>query len=101
VPESAVNTLRLGFAPGSAVLPSDAADTLKQLAARRGQGVIAVTGYGDAASSDPGAQTAALSLALSRAQAVANALAGDGVPVSAVRVGAEAAGRGASARLIQ
>ena len=46
-------------------------------------------------SSDPDAQAAALSLGLSRAQAVANALVADGVPATAVRVGAEAGGRGA------
>ena len=55
---------------------------LKAFAARRGNGAIAVTGYGDATSSDPDAQSAALSLGLSRAQAMANALTGDGVPGS-------------------
>jgi outer membrane protein OmpA-like peptidoglycan-associated protein len=89
------------FVPGSATLPPGAADVLKGVASKRGQAVIAVTGFGDAASSDPDVQTAALSLGLSRAQVVANVLTADGVPATAVRVGAEAAGRGASVRLLQ
>ena len=44
---------------------------------------------------------AALVLGLARAQAVADALKQDGVPDNAVRVNAEASGRGASLRLIQ
>jgi len=95
------NATRIEFVTGSATLPAGAAAVLKDVAAKRGGATIAVTGYGDAASSDPSAQTAALSLALSRAQAVANVLTGDGVPQAAVRVGAEAAGRGASVRLVQ
>ena len=89
------------FLNGSAALPSTAADTLKQLAARRGSGVIAVTGYGDAAANDPDAQSKALTLGLSRAQAMAASLASAGVPSSAVQVTAEAIGRGGSARLVQ
>ena len=87
--------------PSSAALPPGATAVLKGVAAQRGKAVVAVTGYGDAATSDPDAQTAALSLGLSRAQAVANVLAADGVPPAAVRVGAEAGGRGASVRLVQ
>jgi outer membrane protein OmpA-like peptidoglycan-associated protein len=71
------------------------------LAARRGSGIIAVTGYGDASSNDPNAQSAALTLGLSRAQAMAAALASAGVPRSAVQVDAEAIGRGGAARLVQ
>jgi outer membrane protein OmpA-like peptidoglycan-associated protein len=89
------------FVNGSAELPSFAADTLKQLAGRRGNGVIAVTGYGDAASDDPDAQSAALALGLSRAKAMATALTRAGVPASAVQVDAEAIGRGGTARLVQ
>ena len=89
------------FVTGSADLPLPAADSLKQLAARRGSGVIAVTGYGDAASNDPDAQSAALTLGLSRAQAMAAALTAAGVPASAVQVDAEASGRGGTARLVQ
>jgi outer membrane protein OmpA-like peptidoglycan-associated protein len=95
------NAVTVEFVPGSAALPPGANDVLKGVAAKRGKALIAVTGYGDATSPDPDAQTAALSLGLSRAQAVANALAGDGVPPASVRVGAEAGGRGASVRLVQ
>ena len=63
--------------------------------------MIAVTGYGDAASDDPEAQSAALALGLSRAQAMAAALTSAGVPGSAVEVGAQAIGRGGTARLVQ
>ncbi|HVC63697.1 MAG TPA: hypothetical protein VND19_25435 [Acetobacteraceae bacterium] len=95
------NATTVEFVLGSAILPPGAADVLKGVVAKRGQAVIAVTGYGEAKSDDPDAQSAALSLGLSRAQAVANVLTGDGVPAAAVRVGAEAGGRGASLRLIQ
>jgi outer membrane protein OmpA-like peptidoglycan-associated protein len=95
------NAVSVTFVNGSAELPSAAADTLKQLAARRGSGAIAVTGYGDAASDDPDAQSAALSLGLSRAKAMAAALASAGVPASAVQVDAAAIGRGGTARLIR
>lgn len=89
------------FITGSAELQSLATDTLKQIAARRGNGVIAVTGYGDATSADPAAQSAALTLGLSRARAMAAALAADGVPASAIQVNAQAIGRGGTARLVR
>ncbi len=89
------------FVTGSAALPASAADTLKQLAGRRGGGIIAVTGFGDAASNDPDAQSAALALGLSRAKAMAAALTAAGVPASAVQVDAAAFGRGGTARLVQ
>jgi outer membrane protein OmpA-like peptidoglycan-associated protein len=95
------NTVNVTFADGAATLPRPAADTLKQLAERRGAGTIVVTGFGDAAANDPDAQSAALTLGLSRAQAMAAALVAAGVPGSAVQVGAEATGRGGTARLVQ
>jgi outer membrane protein OmpA-like peptidoglycan-associated protein len=95
------NIVSVTFVDGSADLPSTAASTLKALAARRGTGIIAVTGYGDAASNDPDAQSTALKLGLSRAQAMAAALTSAGVPGSAVQVDAEAIGRGGAARLVQ
>jgi outer membrane protein OmpA-like peptidoglycan-associated protein len=98
---SAANSVALTFVTGSAQLPQLAADALKQLAARRGNGVIAVVGYGDATSNDPDAQAAALTLGLSRAKAMAAALTAAGVPASAVQVDAEAIGRGGMARLVQ
>jgi outer membrane protein OmpA-like peptidoglycan-associated protein len=95
------NAARVGFAPGAATLSPDEAASIKQFAAKRGNSTVVVTGYGDAAGSDVASQTAALSLGLSRAQAVANALTAAGVPQGAVRVGAEAAGRGARLLLLQ
>jgi outer membrane protein OmpA-like peptidoglycan-associated protein len=94
------NSVSVTFQNGSAALPSAAADKLKQLAARRGGGTIAVTGFGDAASDDPNAQSAALALGLSRAQAIAGTLTSAGVPSSAVEVDAAAIGRGGTARLL-
>ncbi len=96
-----VNATRVAFAPGSAALSPEDTAAVRELAAKRGNATIAVTGYGDASGSDVTAQTTALSLGLSRAQAVANALTTAGVPASAVRVGAEAAGRGARVLLLQ
>ena len=95
------NTVSVTFVTGSAEVQSFATDALKQLAARRGNGIIAVTGYGDAASDDPDAQSAALALGLSRAKAMAAALTAAGVPSSAVQVDAAAIGRGGTARLVQ
>jgi outer membrane protein OmpA-like peptidoglycan-associated protein len=96
-----VSAISVTFVNGSADLPSSAADQLKQLAARRGNGVIAVTGYGDATSNDPDAQAMGLTLGLSRAHAMAAALASAGVPASAMQVDAQALGRGGAARLVQ
>lgn len=93
--------VRIEFVAGSAALPPGANDLLKQLVAKRGGAAIALTGHGDATSDDPAVQAAALSLALARAQAAAKALVADGVPENAIRIGAEASGRGADARLIQ
>ncbi len=89
------------FAGESANLSSPAADDVKAFAGKRGNGVILVTGFGDAAASDPSAQSAALTLGLSRAQAVVEALKQAGVPGNAIRVSAEASGRGASLHVIQ
>lgn len=89
------------FTEGSATLPPLEADQVKAFASKRGNGVIVVTGYGDAASADPAVQSAALTLGLSRAQAVADELKQDGVPGLAIRVSAEASGSGASLHLLQ
>jgi outer membrane protein OmpA-like peptidoglycan-associated protein len=101
MPATTGKVARVTFAPGAATLSADDAAAVKAFAANRGNSVISVTGYGDAAASDIASQTAALSLGLSRAQAVANALVAAGVPQSAIRVGAEAAGRGARMTLLQ
>jgi len=91
----------LGFAPGSSQLSPTAADAVKRFLVGRVGQPIAVLGHGDATSSDPASQTAAVSLALTRAQAVVNALTAAGVPRTAITIGAEAAGRGATLRLLQ
>lgn len=98
---SSGSATNLAFDPGSAALTPGSAEAVKQVAAHRQAQTVVLTGYGDAASSDPAAQSAALTLAMSRAQAVANALNAAGVPASAIRIGGEAAGRGVSLRLIQ
>jgi outer membrane protein OmpA-like peptidoglycan-associated protein len=98
---NADNSVSVLFVTGSATLSPSAASTLKQLAAKRGNGIIAVTGYGDADSDSPDAQSAALALGLSRAQAMATALTSAGVPATAVQVDAAASGRGGTARLVQ
>ena len=91
----------INFDRGSAALNDQALTEVKELAAIRGDNGIAVTGYGDAASSDASAQSAALGLGLSRANALATALVAQGVPYARLRLNAEAAGRGASVRLLQ
>ncbi len=96
-----VATATIVFVEGSTSLAAPGADEVKSFAGKRGNGVIVVTGFGDAASSDPTAQSAAVVLGLARAQAVADALKQAGVPGNAIRVSAEASGRGASLRLIQ
>jgi len=88
------------FAVGSAVLPTDALPPIKLLARRRGAAGIAVTGFGEATSTDPEAQAAALPLALDRARAVAAMLMANGVPGSVIRIAAEPQGSGAAARLV-
>ena len=82
-------------------LSQPATEEVKAFAAKRGSKAIAITGYGDAASSDPDAQSAALTLGLSRAQAIVDSLKAAGVPGDAIRIGAEASGRGASLHLLQ
>jgi outer membrane protein OmpA-like peptidoglycan-associated protein len=82
-------------------LSQPATEEVKAFAAKRGSKAIAITGYGDAASSDPDAQSAALTLGLSRAQAIVDSLKAAGVPNDAIRIGAEASGRGASLHLLQ
>ena len=57
-------------------------------------------GYGEARTNDPEVQSAALALGLSRAQAIAAALAADGVPASALQMDAEATGRGGAVRAL-
>jgi outer membrane protein OmpA-like peptidoglycan-associated protein len=89
------------FVAGSSQLLQPARDSVAAFAATRGNKVISVTGYGDGASDDPIAQAQAVGLGLARAQAIATVLSAAGVPADAIRVNAEATGRGASLRLLQ
>lgn len=100
-PVNPATTVNVSFPPASAVLPAEAADALHALATRRGGHAVAVVGHGDATSTDPDAQSQAVALGLQRAQAIAQSLAAAGVPDSAVRLDAEAGGRGGSARILQ
>ena len=100
-PVSSGNTIAVVFANGISDLPPSSAAPLRALAGRRGNALIAVTGYGDAADPNPDTQAAALKLGLARAQTIANTLVADGVPASAVQIDAQAMGRGGTARLVQ
>jgi outer membrane protein OmpA-like peptidoglycan-associated protein len=91
----------LDFDRGSAVLTDADLRGVKAVSEIRGDRGIAITGYGDATASGARAQSDAVALGLSRAQAVATALVAQGVPYARLRMNAEAAGRGASLRLLQ
>jgi outer membrane protein OmpA-like peptidoglycan-associated protein len=91
----------VNFARGSKALSDDALGEVRSLAAAHGERGIAVTGFGDATSSDVHSQSAAVTLGLSRAQVLASALVAQGVPLAMLRLSAESAGRGASLRLLQ
>ena len=88
------------FGRGSAALGTQALTEIKSTAAVRGDHGIAVTGRGETATADPSVQTAALELALARAQAIATAFVAEGVPRSVLRINTESAGRGAAIRLL-
>jgi len=100
-PPKAGAPVAIPFAAGSSILPAAGLAPVKLLATQRGNATIAVTGFGEATSTDPAAQSAALPLALERARAVAAALLADGVPSAAVRIAAEPQGSGAAATLIR
>jgi len=91
----------IDFDRGSAALLDRALTDVKTIAGIRGDDGIAITGYGDAISSDAGAQSNAVALGLSRASALATALVAQGVPYARLRLNAEAAGRGATLRLLE
>ncbi len=97
----AANEITVDFSPRSFALTDAALAQIRAIAEAHGELGIAVVGYGDARTSDALAQAAALDLGLSRAQALATALAARGVPAREIRVAAQAAGRGASLRLLQ
>jgi outer membrane protein OmpA-like peptidoglycan-associated protein len=92
--------LALGFRPNSAVLTPDDVAALKGLAHQRGPHKVEAIGFGDAGDATPQVQAEGLDLALARARAIAAALTLAGVPADAIRMNAEASGRGGAARLI-
>ncbi len=99
--EAARAPVQVAFAPGSAVLPPGTDGALKQLAARRAGAGIDIIGFGEASDTQPQLQTAGITLALQRAHAVSAALTAAGVPAAAMRIEAQAEGRGADARLVE
>jgi len=83
--------IALGFPPHSAVLPFTDIKPIEVFAKARGGANILVGGFGDGTS---------LSLALARAQRLADALTADGVPPGAIRLVAQRAGSGGFAQLV-
>ena len=94
-------SLAIPFARGSASVPAAAEAALRQLADRRAGATILVSAGGEAPSTLPDAQAAALPLAWRRVQALGRVLTAAGVPMAALREDAVATGRGGSARLLQ
>ncbi|MBB2177519.1 OmpA family protein [Gluconacetobacter johannae] len=68
--------------------------TIADLAGQRGGGPIFVHGYGEATSTDPAEQARSMTLALLRAQAVADLLAARGVPANMIHLRAHPFGDG-------
>lgn len=91
-PVAASTEVPIGFPAGSDALPATALPALRAVAGRRGSHPLGVVGQGEGDGS--------LDLALRRAQAVAAALVAAGVPPAAIRLSADAAGRGARVRLL-
>ena len=93
--------LAVPFVAGSAVLEPPAQESLRKLAKARGKAGLAVIGYGEALSSAPADQSAALPLAWQRAQAIASVLQAAGVSTAELKIAAEAEGRGGVARIAE
>ncbi len=92
---------RLLFPDGSDALSPGQDGILRELVSHRGKaGTIFVHGYGDAASDAPADQAQALTLGALRARAVAGWMQAHGVPADAIRIRADAFGRGATAGLV-
>ncbi len=87
------------FADGSAVLPPNQIQALKDFLTHRRHQSIVVIGLGGAVSDTPDGQAAAIALGLKRGQAVAQTLAGLHVPPEAIRLQARAFGSGAVLQL--
>ncbi len=87
----------LAFQPGSAILSPDAVTALTTIAQVRGSAGILAGGFGEQAATP---DDAALTLALQRAQAIADALTAAGTPPAAIRLTAVAAGSGGFVQLV-
>jgi outer membrane protein OmpA-like peptidoglycan-associated protein len=91
----------LAFRPGSAILTPDMVTALQAVALGRGQAHVLAGGFGEApAAPDEAALKLSLTLALNRAEAIADALTAAGVPPKAVRLTAAAAGSGGFVQLV-
>jgi hypothetical protein len=91
----------IAFAPHSAVLTPPMQKALLNLTQASKGAHIAVTGFGDAASSSIEDQAAAMPLALERARAMVVQLSIDGVPAKGMTTQARALGQGGLARLVE
>jgi outer membrane protein OmpA-like peptidoglycan-associated protein len=87
------------FPTGQATLAATQLPTLKEVASHRHGQTITIEGHGEAVSDTPEGQAAAIALGLKRAEVIADALVAQHVPQSALRLGADAFGRGASVRV--
>ncbi len=85
----------IAFAPNSAILNPGTVKALAAVAGGRGSADVLAGGFGDSASAAP-----SLTLALLRAQAIADALTAAGVPPNAIRLTAAAAGSGGFVQLV-
>jgi len=87
----------LAFQPGSAIVTPKTEAALVRVAGSRGFAEILAGGFGDGdAATDPHA----LTLAVERAQAIADALTAAGTPPSVIRLTAAAAGSGGFVQLV-
>lgn len=96
----ATTPLAVGFPANSAVLSPPDETALQDLATRRGSHHVEVVGFGDVTDATPHVQAAGVDLALARAHAIVAALNAAGVPPTAIRMSAQADGRGGAARLV-
>jgi len=87
----------LAFQPGSAIVNPKAEAALAAVAAKRGYVDILAGGFGDG---DAAKNPHALTLAVERAQAIADALTAAGAPPSAIRLMASASGTGGFVQLV-
>ena len=85
--------LLLGFAPGSAILPSAERQRVSAFAAQRGALMIRAAGFATARNQ------VGLRLALLRATAIANALTASGVPGADIRLAALTGAKGGAVQL--